>query len=160
MSLDDVKKREVIAIISVGCSREMAARYVGCSPDAIGRAMKRDKAFAAQIVKAEEQSELYFVQRIRSAAEKDQYWRAAAWALERRIPHRYAARAANTITLEQLAHFMTQLAEIITGEIDDTKTRMKIIKRLGKITQSLMETSKKITITPQPDGDSEDKPAV
>ena len=34
---DDAKRREIFAILAIGGTRTMAARYVGCSLDTIGR---------------------------------------------------------------------------------------------------------------------------
>lgn len=141
--MDDTKKREIIAILAVGCSRETAARYVGCHPRTIDKAIRHDPEFAKQVARSEEQSELFFIKRIRNAAEKEQYWRAAAWALERRLPNRYAARGAHTVTFEQVIRLMSEIAEIVAGEIQDAKTRINVVRRLQKMTSALVETEKK-----------------
>ena len=141
--MDDTKKREIIAILTVGCSRETAARYVGCNPRTINNAIQQDDEFAQQVAKAEEQSELFFIKRIRNAAEKEQYWRAAAWALERRLPNRYAARGAHTVTFEQVIRLMSEIAEIVVGEIQDPQTRVNVVHRLQKLTSTLIENEKK-----------------
>ncbi len=140
--LDEHKKREVIAIVTVGCTRYTAARYVGCRPADISREIGRDRDFAAQIAKAEEAAEVYYMQQIKAAAKKEQYWRAAAWVLERRNPNRYAARGAQTITFEQLARLITQIAEIVGGEINDPQVRVNILKRLRTLTTSLLDNEK------------------
>ena len=141
--LDEAKKRDIIAIITVGCTRYTAARYVGCRPADIAWEIRCDKNFAQQIAKSEEAAELYYMQQIKSAAKKEQYWRAAAWVLERRNPNRYAARGAHTITFNQLARLITQIAEIVGGEIKDPDVRANILKRLNTLTTALMSEDHK-----------------
>ena len=46
---------------------------------------------------------------IRDAAKKEQYWRAAAWMLERGYPQRYARRGPDVITVEQIAYLLAHL---------------------------------------------------
>ena len=141
--LDEAKKREILAIIAVGCTRYTAARYVGCRPSDIAREIGCDKNFAQQVAKSEEATEVYYMQQIKSAAKKEQYWRAAAWVLERRNPNRYAARGSHTITFNQLARLITQIAEIVGGEIKDAEVRVNILKRLNSLTTALVSEDHK-----------------
>ena len=140
--LDETQRNAIIAIITVGCTRYTAARYAGCLPMDIRREIGRNKEFAQQVAKAEEAAEVYYMQRIKDAAKKEQYWRAAAWVLERRCPNRYAARGAHTVTFDQLARLMTQIGEIVGGEIKDAETRTKILKRFQQLMSTLAETNK------------------
>ena len=84
--LDHVKKGQILAILSVGCNRRIAARYVGCSPKTIQNTADREPEFAKQLHHADHGAEIEYLKRIRTAAQKEQYWRAAAWALERLNP--------------------------------------------------------------------------
>lgn len=140
LQLDEKQKHEIIAIISVGCTRYTAARYVGCQLEDIRHEMCQNDDFAQQVAQAEEAAEVYYLQQIRNAAKKEQYWRAAAWVLERRSPNRYAARGANTITFEQLAQLMMSIGEIVGGEINDVETRETIMNRLQHLTDVLTGT--------------------
>jgi hypothetical protein len=127
--LDDVMQREVLlAILSVGCSQSMAAKYVGCSPATIRREAARDPKFAKKLREAKGNAELGLVKNIRKAANKEQYWRAAAWALERMFPEKYARRGPDVITAEQLAQVLAQLAERIIEQVPVDKYRKKIVK--------------------------------
>lgn len=128
--LNAQEKKNIIAIITVGCSRETAARYVGCSAHVIRREMTESPAFAAQIAHAEEDSEVFFINKIRQAANKEQYWRAAAWALERRCPNRYAPRGAGALSMEQVQALISKLAEIVIQEIPGGTERRSILKRI------------------------------
>ena len=154
--LDEAKKREILAIIAVGCTRYTAARYVGCRPTDIAREIGRDKNFARQVAKSEETAEVYYMQQIKSAAKKEQYWRAAAWVLERRNPNRYAARGAHTITFNQLARLITQIAEIVGGEIKDVDVRVNILKRLNALTTALVSEDRKEQTTENKEEDNEE----
>jgi len=96
--LDDAKRREICAILAIGGTRRMAAHYVGCSVDTVGRTALRDPAFADQIRKAEVGSEILFLRNLRDACQDAKQWRAATWALERFFPDRYGRRTPRTIT--------------------------------------------------------------
>lgn len=152
--LSDSKRKEIIAILSIGGSRESAAKYVRCSPSTILREMKKDVSFAEEIQSAEEQSEIFFLQKIRAAANKEQYWRAAAWALERRCPNRYAARGAKSLSEEQVLELIRELTEIVVPEIHDPQERKRIIRKVEKLIETLQlkdfEIGKK-----EPDTESE-----
>ena len=101
------ERAEVLAILTAGCSRATAARCIRRSSNTIRREMTEHPQFAAQVTKAEEGTELFYLSRIRSAAQKDQYWRAAAWILERRLPNRYGAQKPESLTVEQVQKFKT-----------------------------------------------------
>jgi len=131
--LDEFRKREILAILSVGCSRRTAARYVGCSPSTIRRTAERDPAFAEALHKAESKAQILFMQNIAAAARKEQYWRAAAWALERLNPEDYAARSPHAVTLEQIRTLVSEFARIIVEEVPIAAHRKKILRRLERL---------------------------
>lgn len=131
--LDEFRKREVLAILSVGCSRRTAARYVGCSPSTIRRTAERDPDFAEALHKAESKAQILFMKNIAAAARKEQYWRAAAWALERLNPEDYAARSPNSVTLEQIRTLVSEFARIIVEEVPIAAHRKKILRRLERL---------------------------
>ena len=58
----------------------------------------RDPTFAEKLRQADYSTEIGLLKNIRNAAKKEQYWRAAAWVLERRFPERYARRGPDVIT--------------------------------------------------------------
>jgi len=136
-ALDEGKRREVVAILSVGCSQNTAAKYVGCTPQTIRREGDRDAAFGAAIRQAKCNAELGLVKSIRNAAKKEQYWRAAAWALERLFPEKYARRGPDVITTEQLAQILAQIAEMIVVQAPADKYRKKMVKGVEAIARGL-----------------------
>ena len=125
------QKNEALAVLSVGCSRAAAARCVRCSPLLLRREMMEHPQFAEQVAKAEEGIEVFCLSNLRKAAQKEQYWRAAAWMLERRLPDRYGTKKAQTLTAEHVQKFMAACMQVIAEELPDKECREKIINRLA-----------------------------
>ena len=121
-----------MAILSVGCSRAAAARCVRCSPYILNRVMSEHPQFAQDVAKAEEGIEIFFLSRIRHAAQKEQHWRAAAWVLERRFPQRYGNKKPENLTAERVHKFLTSCMQIIAEELPDKEVREKILDRLSE----------------------------
>jgi len=126
------KQREALAILSVGCSRAVAARYVRCTPHLLRREILENSQFAEEVAKAEEGIELFYLTRIRSAAMKEQYWRAAAWALERRVPNRYGIKKPEILTAEHVQKFMVACIQVIVDELPNKEQQKKILNRLAE----------------------------
>jgi hypothetical protein len=132
-ALDQGKKREILAILSMGCSRRAAAKYVGCSPTTIANTAHRDPEFAAQVERAESKAEIGYMKNIQKAAGKEQYWRAAAWALERKYPDQYALRSPDAITRDEVVVLLTQLVDLIMQEVPVARFRKPLLKRLQSL---------------------------
>ena len=135
--LDDAKKREILAILSVGCSQRTAVRYVGCNASTIRNTAQRDPHFAETLRQAKCNAEIGLMKNIRNAAKKEQYWRAAAWALERGFPERYCRRGPDVITVEQISTLLAQFTDIIVAEVPVARYRQRIVKRLETLTRGL-----------------------
>ena len=130
--LSPKQKNEALAVLSVGCSRAAAARCVRCSPHILLREITEHPLFAEQVAKAEEGIEVFCLSNLRKAAQKEQYWRAAAWMLERRLPDRYGTKKAKTLTAEHVQKFMATCMQIVAEELPDKERREKIINRLAE----------------------------
>jgi hypothetical protein len=141
--LDGYKRREILAILAVGCSRSTAAKYVGCALSTIQNTADRDPGFAKQLRQNEHASEIGYMENIRRAARNERYWRAAAWALERLDPEQYGRRSPEVITLDQIGRLLAQFAEIVVEEVPVEKYRKAILKRFDALTGDLKEASKK-----------------
>ena len=102
-----------------GLQPPTAARYVGCAVSTIQNTADRDAAFAEKLRQAAYNTEVGLLKNIRNAAKKEQYWRAAAWALERRFPERYARRGPDVITLDQVTRLLGQFGDIVAEEVPD-----------------------------------------
>jgi hypothetical protein len=135
--LGEAKRREICAIVHTGGTREVAAHYVGCTLEAIQRTARQLPEFDKQLRHAESQHEIGQLQTIQTSVKKGQNWRAAVWTLERKYPQRYARRAADVVTVEQVADFLTRLGEIVASEVDDPALRRRIMLRLKRLFRSL-----------------------
>ncbi len=135
--LDDGKRREICAILAVGCTRAVAARYVGCHPHTIRRTAQRDETFALAIERAETKHEIKHLTNINKAAQDGRYWRAAAWALERKYPARYAQRDPALFTAEQVSQVLGQFADVILEEVPDEDDRQRILARMTALADAL-----------------------
>lgn len=137
--LDELQKRDVRAIVTVGASLGTAAKYVGCSLDDIRRAAGRDREFGKSLRQAEPGQELQHLTLIKDAAKK--YWKASAWLLERKYPDRYGTRKPDTITREELDEVLSHIADIICEEVPQAKHRQNIIERMQELIAGLQAAS-------------------
>jgi hypothetical protein len=151
-ALDEGKKREILAILSMGCSRRAAAKYVGCSPTTIVNTAQRDSAFAAQLERAESKAEIGYMKNIQKAAGKEQYWRAAAWALERKYPDQYALPRPDTIPRDEVVAALKQLGELIVQEVTVARFRKPLVKRLHSMLAAIERGHKGWTVKEEDHG--------
>ena len=128
--LDKFKRSEICAVVAMGCSRQVAARYVGCSRSTIYRTALRDPEFRRQLLHAEARYEVFHLGNIGEAARCKQYWRAAAWILERKYPQRYAPRPANVPTAAEISELLGRFAEIVVEEVPANEQQRQIFARL------------------------------
>jgi hypothetical protein len=114
--LDAAKRAKIIGMLSMGCSRRMAAKQVGCAPSTITRTAERDEEFREEIADAESQADIRALKLIRNTAQQERYWRVAAWLLERRNPEEYGRRAPHTFTGTQVTEFLLRgLREVVAA---------------------------------------------
>jgi hypothetical protein len=130
--LDENKMFTVLSLLSVGCSRTTASRFVNCDPKTIYNTARRDPVFAEKLGRAENMSEFKFLSRISKAGEEPRYWRSAAWGLERMFPDRFGPRSPESVTPQQLAVFISRMTEMLVEEIPVAKYRKLVLARLNK----------------------------
>jgi hypothetical protein len=130
--LDEVKQREVCALVSAGCSLQAAAQYVGCAPNTIRREANRDPEFARRFREARLQAQLSPLQAMRKAA--NSHWRAAAWMLERGDPEHFARRPAPAFRPKQAQALRNDIVAILTTEIENPI----VLQRVRRQIQHLM----------------------
>jgi hypothetical protein len=138
--LDEIKRREILAILAVGGSRRTAARYVGCAVSTIQNTADRDRRFAKDLGHAEHQAEIAYLNNIQRAAAKEQYWRAAAWILERKNPDDFARRNPDVFTPDQVTLILAKFAEIVVGEVPVAVYRKNVLKKLDSLIVSLQRS--------------------
>jgi hypothetical protein len=134
--LGQIEKGKIVALLTVGCSRRLAARVVGCAPGTIARAAARDPAFAADMREATGSVEAFYLRQIRKASQKEQHWRAAAWALEHMFPQRYARRP-EQFSFEQVSQLMVQMLSVVCDEVPVARFRHNIAKRCNELVGGL-----------------------
>jgi len=140
--LDEGKRREICAILAVGCSRETAAKYVGCHRTTITKTAQRDDDFALALAQAESKYEILHLSHINKAATEGRYWRAAAWALERKYPDRYGQSHGQLFSIEQVTQVLSQFADVLLEEVPEDLERQRILERLTALTDELQSAAK------------------
>jgi hypothetical protein len=137
LPLSDEQQAQICGILSVGCDRQTAADYAGCSLAAIRAQLKDDPRFQAAVRRAEAGAELSHMGNVQQAAREKKDWRASVWWLERRSPERFARRSPGAITDRQLKAFVAVLTEVLTEELSNTTDCERIVSRLQSIAESI-----------------------
>jgi hypothetical protein len=127
-ALDDVKRREIVALITAGFSIDRAARYVGCAASTIRRESIRNQQFQSDMRRASLSAELSPLQAVREAGRK--YWRAAAWLLERMDPQRFGKQDVRCFKPEQLEATVDVFSRIIASEVSSPQERLRIVQKV------------------------------
>jgi len=132
--LNPERCRDLVAYVSAGLRLEHAARYVGCSVRTVRREADVNDQFRRDLAAAELS--------VRSDPEKlmsraaGSYWRAAAWMLERRDPHRFGRRRPDACGPQELEEICTTLIETALAAASDDQARRALYL---KMTASLRE---------------------
>ncbi len=143
--LDDKRRSEIAAILAVGGTYAMAARYVGCDRGTIRNTTARDPQFAEQLAKAQSGAEFQFLHTIKEAGKETRYWQAAKWALEHMYPDRYR-RQPRTMALEAVKDLISQLMRAALHNVEDSSVRAQIRLNFRVITG---ETFRKLKERPR-----------
>jgi hypothetical protein len=126
--LDDVKRREICALVAGGCSLHEAARYIGCGINTIRRELERNAQFKGGLRRSQMYAQLSPLRAMQQAVGK--HWRAAAWMLERAYPERFARRDPATLNARQARRLLNEVIDIVRREIRDPYTQAQLVKRL------------------------------
>lgn len=136
-SLTDDQKREFCLIVLIGCDRETASKYLGCTLRQLQGALQQDSQFAKQLARAEATPEFIHMRNLHNAAKDEKHWRVSVWWLERCAPERYARRSPDTISAAQLRQIIKQLADAIAGEVASRDDRQRLLARLASIARDV-----------------------
>lgn len=82
------KEAEILAILTMGGSRNIAADYVGIGRGTLHECIERDRSFSERIKKAESECQRLHLERLHLA----EPWQASAWMLERKWPDEFGRR--------------------------------------------------------------------
>jgi len=137
--LDEVKRGEICALISVGCSLEAAARYVGCNPSTIRREAVRNDEFYKRLRNAEVAAEIKPLNALQRAAAT--HWRAAAWLLERTRPDRFAKFPPHMVRIDDAQQLLEHFLEIVAQELPDTPECNAAYRRVNR---AIMENCREL----------------
>jgi hypothetical protein len=127
--LDEMKQREVCALVAAGCGFEAAAHYVGCNSRTIRREALRDADFYERLRQAELRAGLGPLDALRKASQT--HWRAAAWFLERTQPNRFGRRNLGKFTERQFSAMVGHTWAIVIEEVKDPEVLARIQDRLS-----------------------------
>ncbi|MDO4549662.1 MAG: hypothetical protein Q4C96_00245 [Planctomycetia bacterium] len=141
--LDWKKQKVILAILSIGCSRRTAARYVGCSPISIQVTANKDPKFKEALAQAENNAEIESMRCIHNAAQQERYWKAATWMLERLNPEDFGKKMPDSLPPAEIAKIITRLAEIIVEEVKIPSIRKKILQKVETLIKNYTSSDKR-----------------
>ena len=127
------ERRDVLAILRLGCDEKLAAAYVGRPVECLAKTAERYKTFRQDMEKAKTKARVDLIGNIRDASRNERFWRAAAWALERLDPERYGPeRLKPAADASRYRPMVESLVEILLKEIPEPDRRKAILKRLNR----------------------------
>lgn len=132
--LDEPKRREIIALISMGCSRTVAAGYVGCAVSTIRYTAEHDPTFDEQLRQAAVRPQVWHLQNIAKHAARS--WKASAWMLERLYPHQFERRKPDSVSRDDVQKTI-QLIMNVVGKIPDQNIRREVHRRMDDISAAI-----------------------
>lgn len=104
----------ILRALRAGNTRYASAGLAGIEGDTLNRWVAKDAGFAAEVAKAEAEAEARMVERVVTAAVRDNTWTAAAWWLERRRPNDFARHDRVDVTWE-IRREAARLAKTLDG---------------------------------------------
>lgn len=141
--LTDDEQRDVIFVLMTGGDWRMAADYVSRTQAVIRATAEADPEFRARLDRAEPHFELVQLGNITKAAMREQYWRAAAWMLERKFPSRYAKADPQALAAAKVKLLLEGLADIVFTEVTAASVRKRILTRLQKLLERIKSEESK-----------------
>lgn len=135
IELTPEQKAQVFGILSVGCDRETAANFVGCSLVDITRSMRNDTDFGTSVRRTEAACELYHMRNVHEAAKDEKNWRTSVWWLERKAPERFGPRSAGTVASRHLKAFIQMMGESLCEAIQNADDRDRVHARFRQINE-------------------------
>jgi hypothetical protein len=137
-ALDNDRKDDVILVVALGGTMQMAADYVGCSERTLYNHTRQDREFRRRIRRARIDTELGCLKTIKKASHDDQNWRAASQLMKHLDPDRYA-RKADTVPIKEATKVMDAFVDSVLSCVEDPATAQKIHKCLRQSKRSLRD---------------------
>ncbi|MBR5161448.1 MAG: hypothetical protein IKW80_07440 [Thermoguttaceae bacterium] len=120
-------------LLSVGCSRRTAARYVNCTQKAIDELAQANPDFAEKLRKAEANLEIESIKNMFNAAKQEKNWRASAWLLERKSPEEFQKKKPDVIPAGLLDTLLNRIVTLLIEECPAAVQRKGLLKKLDVI---------------------------
>jgi hypothetical protein len=121
-ALDEIKKREVCALLAAGGTMRFAGDYVGCSVKTIRNEADRDPEFGRDIHEAQLSAQLEPLRALRRKATT--HWRAAAWLLERSRPEHFARLGQKFFKPQDVADLLENIRATLKAHLKDLYSEM------------------------------------
>ena len=131
--ISEIKQREILALLSVGCSRRTAARYVNCTQKAIDELAQANPEFAEKLRRAEANMEIESIKNMFNAAKQEKNWRASAWLLERKSPEEFLKKKPDVIPAGLLDTLLNRIVTLLIEECPAAVQRKGLLKKLDVI---------------------------
>ena len=131
--ISEIKQREILALLSVGCSRRTAARYVNCIQKAIDELAQTNPDFAEKLRRAEANLEIESIKNMFNAAKQEKNWRASAWLLERKSPQEFLKKKPDVIPAGLLDTLLNRIVTLLIEECPAAVQRKGLLKKLDVI---------------------------
>ena len=131
--ISEIKQREILALLSVGCSRRTAARYVNCTQKAIDELAQANPEFAEKLRRAEANMEIESIKNMFNAAKQEKNWRASAWLLERKSPEEFLKKKPDVIPAGLLDTPLNRIVTLLIEECPAAVQRKGLLKKLDVI---------------------------
>ena len=128
--ISEIKQREILALLSVGCSRRTAARYVNCTQKAIDELAQANPEFAEKLRRAEANLEIESIKNMFNAAKQEKNWRASAWLLERKSPEEFLKKKPDVIPTGLLDTLLNRIVTLLIEECPAAVQRKGLLKKL------------------------------
>ena len=135
--LTEEQKHEATLVASLGCDRELIARYLGCDEIQIVETFARDETFRKAWHRAHATAELSHIRNIQQAAKEEKNWRASVWWLERHVPARYAKRSLGEVTRSELVKLIRNVAEKIASVVKQPEDQRRLLSKLTELTEQI-----------------------
>jgi hypothetical protein len=100
-------EKEILAILTIGGSRNTAADYVSIARTTLRDHIARDEVFSEQVKRAEAAGQLKHLKKVGGA---DQ-WQASAWMLERKWPDEFGRKDRQDVPADDMTSVLTKLID-------------------------------------------------
>lgn len=130
-ALDEIKKREVCALLAAGGTMRFAAKYVDCHVKSINNEARRDPEFGAKLREAQLSAQLEPLRALRRKATT--HWRAAAWLLERSAPDQFASLGQKYFKPQDVADLLENLDATLQAHITEFYWQMVASRAIQRV---------------------------